>query len=87
MIAVWKLTFDNDALRTTLPAGAEILHVNTQKENICMWVEVDSEAPVKTRTFKIIGTGHKVPPGPRKYLGTVKLQNDTFIFHVYELLN
>ena len=87
MIAVWKLTFDNDALRTTLPAGAEILHVNTQKGNICIWAEVDTEAPAEERTFKIVGTGHAVPAGPRKYLGTVKLQNDTFIFHVYELLN
>lgn len=87
MITIWKMTFDTDTLHTTLPAGAKILHVNTQKENICMWVEVDDEAPAEKRSFKIIGTGHTVPPGPRKYLGTGKFKNDTFIFHVYELLN
>jgi hypothetical protein len=89
MRTIWKYEIRDVKTVLALPEGSTVLHVSNQRDTICLWVEVDDEStlPAEMRAFELVGTGHPVPTGSRKYLGTVKLQNDTFIFHAYELLN
>jgi len=56
----------------------------SQLDTICIWVELDPIAPVVDRSFEIFGTGQKIPPGKRNYIGSVQLLGGAFIYHVYE---
>lgn len=38
----------------------------------------------ETRRFHIVGTGHPMPDVPLQHLGSVQLDNGTFVFHVFE---
>lgn len=70
-----------------MPVGSTILHIGTQHGKICMWVEVNPENPIVKRTIEIYGTGDLIRQDmgiSKKYLGTVKLNDETLILHVYE---
>lgn len=77
----------------SMPAGAEVLSVHVQRGEVCMWALVDTEARMVNRKFGVFGTGHTVDPcpqgdhlGPNRwhFLGTVLLENDSLVFHVFE---
>jgi hypothetical protein len=78
-----------DAQMVALPKGAIVRHVARQGEGrgerLCLWCEVDPDAPAEWRTFAVRGTGHPfdVRPGDA-YLGTVHLDSGRLVFHVYE---
>lgn len=69
-----------------LPAGAKILHVGAQGDDICLWAEVDPGDPIlvgrETRKVVVVPTGGATPEG--KYVGTVNFGNYTFVFHVFD---
>ena len=90
MRAIYKYKLTPDELELTLPKGAKIRHVNSQRDSICLWVESDSSAiPSEVRHFEVIPTGKDIPEYPGTtldYLGTVKMSGDSLIFHVYEIV-
>lgn len=64
-----------------------ILSAASQGESICVWAEVDLTTTEKTEEhFDVFGTGHDVPPGNRKFIGTVFLIGGQLVFHVYHVL-
>jgi len=70
----------------SMPQGATILTVQTQREIPCIWAEVDpEEVRVTMRRFRIYGTGHDMPD--RKdfphYVGTFQIRGHDLVFHVY----
>lgn len=69
-----------------MPEGAKILTCQVQNNGICLWAEVDSEAPNQRREIEIIGTGHPTTEANRSYIGTVQMVNGCLVLHVFERL-
>ncbi len=89
MLEIWKyelLPITGAPFLMNIPDGAEILHVDEQREEVCIWALVDIDATPVSRSFAIFGTGQSVADNPMKYLGTAKLDNGNLIFHVFELI-
>lgn len=76
---VWKYLLDAES-ELRMPVGAEILCVRTQAGHPAMWALVDSNAPLETRSFSIVGTGHIVEDG-LVYVGTFHVHPDTLSGH------
>jgi hypothetical protein len=64
-----------------MPLGAELLAVQIQGKQICIWAVVNPEEEENVQTFYIVGTGHPMPEGRVRFLGTV--QDDPFVWHVF----
>lgn len=75
-----------DEQAVALPAGAQILTVQVQQGQPCLWASVDREQKrIEPRTIRIIGTGHPAPDlGELHYIATVQFQGGNLIFHVFE---
>ncbi|WCD44192.1 hypothetical protein Lumi_053 [Xylophilus phage Lumi] len=87
MKTIHKFNLDPVGSLTTmaLPLGAKLRHVHMQHDMVCLWFEVDTNKPIKTRDFTMFGTGHPMPDNvPLEYCGTVHM--GSFVFHVYEVL-
>lgn len=83
---IWKYQLHPETESFDMPRGANVIAVDVQYGVICLWCEVDTAQPKEQRKFEVIGTGHKYPAGfeTLEYIGTVKLDGGTLIFHVYE---
>ena len=94
MKTIYKFIIEPGGTRSIpMPAGAEVLSVHVQRGEVCMWALVETEARMEIRTFGVFGTGHTVDPCPRgdrwghdswHFLGTVLLENDALVFHIFE---
>jgi hypothetical protein len=90
MITIHKYVLDPGNMVVEMRQGATILCVREQREQICIWAEVDDRALFVRRRFEVFGTGHEIKYGmgvDRKYLGTAFLENGNLVFHVYERIN
>jgi len=69
-----------------IPAGYEILTIQQQHNNICLWALVDTDSPVIVETFHIIGTGQMFPweKTKVKYVNTVQMGNGALIWHIFK---
>ena len=82
MKTIYKYQLTHDGI--SMPKGAKFLHVALQVGLGTMWFEVETdEEEIEERHFVIVGTGHPVPTGDVKYLGTYF--QDIFVWHVYEV--
>jgi hypothetical protein len=81
-IMVWKFTLQPWQTAMHMPAGARLLHVNEQRGEVCVWAEVDPEAPTVLRSLLAVPTGGY--PGGRTYVGTAHLRESGLAFHVYD---
>jgi len=71
-----------------MPLESELLTVQVQKGNPCVWFRVDTEQKqMSLWKFIIVGTGHeiKIPITFTKYVGTFQLYDGAFIGHVFEV--
>lgn len=88
--AIWKFHLPVvPRLILQMPMAATVLSVGNQREEINLWALVSPTAPVETRVFAVIGTGHPLPPeadAKWKFLGTVPLMGGSLMFHVFEVL-
>lgn len=88
MKIIWKIELANDINCVYLPEGATVLTVGQQGGRGALWVEIDSNAPRKLRTFIVKGTGNQIddpdndPVGD--YLGTFFLNNGANERHVFD---
>lgn len=82
---IWKYTLDTvDYQELSMPAGAEILTVQVQNFQPCLWAKVDPHAALEMRGIITHGTGHPVNPEADRYIGTYQISGGSFIFHVFE---
>ena len=73
MRVIWKFPLPVEPIyRVAMPAGATLLTVQMQCEQVVVWGMVDSEAPRVEREFYLVGTGHPVLSSKPTYLGTVQ---------------
>ena len=59
MKTIWKYKI-NPETKLEIPKGAIVLSVQTQRDQPCMWVLVDSSNKNELRKFKVYGTGHQL---------------------------
>ena len=87
MKTIWKYTLKEQNVTLELPIGATILHVASQRDQICFWAMVEDSNPLQKRTFCFYGTGWKIYSDPGKYLGSALLYNGGEVYHVFEEIN
>ena len=88
MKTIWKFPLkDGDVQRIEMPKGAQILTVQRQYEQPCVWaiVDVDDGSLTEMRVFEVHGTGNPLPDEKgveRAYVGT--FQQPPFVWHLFE---
>jgi hypothetical protein len=84
-MTIWKFILKPTIFQTiNMPAGAKILTVQNQCNDITLWAEVEEKAPIEKRFIEIFGTGSRFGSGSRTYIGTVLMLDDGLVWHVYE---
>lgn len=81
---IWKfkvMAGDTNPHHHYMPEGAEILAVQAQRGEGCIWALVNPLAPTQRRSFHIYGTGFDIDPS-HKYVGTY--QSGPYVWHVFE---
>lgn len=81
---VWKYELKSVLSDLHMPVGAEILTVQLQHDQICLWAKVNVNAPKVKRTFQMIGTDHVIADDRVTYIGTVQLVDGNLVFHIFE---
>lgn len=92
MRAVWKFPLDfmgptgyvNPHVTLEMPAGAQVVALQTQRDTPCLWVLVDPHAERERRTFVVVGSGHEIPDEAGEHVGTWQALN-TFVWHLFEV--
>lgn len=85
--SIYKYPFPvEDRPELWLPRGARVLSIQDQGGKLCLWAEVDPEAPKEERRFFLFGTGHRVVGGPMRFLTTVQMAGGKLVWHIYEAL-
>ena len=86
MTRIYKYAIETtDYQEITMPAGAEVLCVQTQHETPYIWARVDPDEQIfHRRKFSIFGTGHDITDDPGRYVGTYQIDGGVLIFHLYD---
>jgi hypothetical protein len=83
MRTVWKVEIEAWTSEISLVADAVPLCVQMQNDTPCIWFEVDSEQRSVDIPVIVVGTGHPIPEGNWKYVGTFQIPTDNLVFHIY----
>jgi len=88
MKTIWKFEFKvQDDIKIEMPIGSEILTVQEQEGQSCLWALVDPDYSTEIRRFDLFGTGHPINENivtSRKYIGTFQMESGKFVFHLFE---
>lgn len=69
-----------------MPIGAQILTIQKQQNDVCIWALVNPENNTEKRKFETIGTGWEiVQPEKRKYITTLQEMGGSLIWHYFEI--
>ena len=85
MKTIWKYKLDNIG-GVEMPKGAEVLCVQVQDNEPCLWALVDPNAAKEIRHFLVVGTGHVIEKQYIKYVSTFQMHSGILVFHVFEVL-
>lgn len=88
MTAIWKFRIPVEgAFEIDMPAGAKLLCVQVQRGLPFIWAEVNPNAELKPKRFRMFGTGRPMDIGDDwiDYVGSIQLDQDLFVFHLYEV--
>ncbi len=87
MREVWKFKIPMEAVASIeVPEGAQIIHVDCQAREAFLWAVVNPNAPLRTRCFRVAGTGRKIRDDHAlDHVGTVKIEGGQLMFHVFEI--
>lgn len=84
MKAIWKYKIEiTDKQTIEIPEGYEILTVQKQRDDVCLWAIVEKEKDCVPVEIYIYGTGHNIPDGHGKYIGTIQLHGGSLVFHTF----
>jgi hypothetical protein len=74
----------DDEIVLSMPEGAEVLSVQVQRGQPCIWAVVNPTRPPVHHTFEIRGTGHRFMGNEGRFIGSFQLENGYLIFHLFE---
>ncbi len=83
-MAVYKYLLSLNGI-VQMPEGAQVLCVQAQREQPCIWALVNPDAPKVERHFRIVGTGYLFNEPSYTYVGTFQLSGGSLVFHVFEV--
>jgi hypothetical protein len=83
---IYKYPFEvTDTFELELHEGHEILCIQTQGDQPCMWVLCNPEKPKMQYVFDCIGTGHPIADNAvRHYVGTFQMYEGKLVFHIFK---
>jgi hypothetical protein len=85
MKAIWKYVITYEETSYEMPKGAQILSVQIQGKDICVWALVDTAEKKTIRHIEMWGTGMPFNVDKKySFIGTV--QYGWLIFHVFEII-
>ena len=88
---IWKFILPIDGKSVvSMPTNSEILTVQMQGADICIWALVYPEHGKVERTFEVFGTGHPIHSDmgiERKYIGTIQMYGGDLVYHIFERLD
>ena len=84
MQSIWKYTIPIEGeFHLEIPRDAQILSVQVQHNEPCIWVLVDPKAHTVTTPFRIYGTGHPIKGYPGHFIGTFQTHGGDFVWHLF----
>jgi len=80
---IWKypLASQNGLQLIPMPSDSVVLRFGLQDDQPYVWAEVDPESEQAMKEFVIVGTGHKLPQGLFRYIGSC--EDGPFVWHLY----
>jgi len=86
MKQIWKYFLEvTEKQEIVMPAGAEFLTVQVQRDIPYIWVCVNPDNELETRQIRIHGTGHNINDCENfKYISTFQMHDGSLIFHAFE---
>lgn len=85
---VWKygVPVRSEPHAFSMPLGAEVLTVQVQGGEPCLWVKVRPNGPSVERRFRWVGTGQDVDEEAIVgYVGTVQALGGALVWHLFEI--
>ncbi len=82
---IWKFHIPDPSSQIVsieMPIGAEILTVQMQGDEPCLWAVIDPSHGKETRTFRWAGTGHLLGT-VGSYIGTIQMLGGGLIWHFF----
>lgn len=85
---IWKYEISPEKVSIEMPKGAEILSVQIQDGNPCIWALVNPKNEPKEKVIEIFRTGHEIPCDGivRNFIGTFQMFGGNLVFHLFERL-
>lgn len=81
MKVIYKYTLTQEVQDISLPILSKIVHVDSQNENITLWIKQDTEqTSIQRVTFYLVGTGQPVPDFTH-HCGTVLI--GPYVWHIF----
>jgi len=87
---IYKYAFDRcghalmaDVVSMPMPKNSRVIACQMQQEVITLWAEVNADAELEQRLFRIVPTGGDVPIG-YTYIDTVQMLSGALVWHIYE---
>lgn len=86
MTTIYKYKLQPGRTVLDLPDGAQVLTVQMQGDDACLWAMVEPHKPTGRRFFDVYGTGHPMPADPGDYVATFQQRNEwgTLVWHVFD---
>lgn len=84
MKKIFKYVLDViDSQPLVLPKGSEIISATEQRGEIVLYALETRETEPEQYEIFIFGTGNPIEGDPGEFIGTVMLQHQTFVVHVF----
>ncbi len=86
-MTIWKFPIKTtDVQFLDIPRGAQILSVQVQAGQPCIWALVNPDADKSKRHIRIYGTGHRVDERyVGTFVGTYQQLGGSLVFHVFDI--
>lgn len=75
-----------DVQSLELPVGAQVLCVERQHADLCLWAKVDpNQRATEPLWVYIVGTGHEMceQANNARYLGTIQVAGGVSVYHIF----
>jgi hypothetical protein len=85
---IWKYRLEVTGWQSiTMPKGSEILTVQVQDGEPCLWALVDPDAGTEERFIEMVGTGRQIPTDSGsigRYVSTFQMHGGSLVLHAFE---
>ena len=85
---IWKygVPIQGEPIELSMPLGAVPLHLDVQRGEPCLWVNVRLLEPWTLRRFQWVGTGHDFDDEATiDHVGTIQIDGGRCVWHLFEI--